>query len=76
MGFYTSRLMYDYCIVPKSKLKELITKNRYYHDYNSLSQTFPEDLIPERTDWDSMRNYADGLYYLIEDIMSLFEEEK
>lgn len=42
--------MYDYCIVPKSKLKELITKNRYYHDYNSLSQTFPEDLIPERTD--------------------------
>lgn len=66
----------DYCIVPKSKLNELVTEDRYYQGYNGLLQTFPEDLIPERTDWRSIKDYADGLYYLIEDIMSLFEEDK
>lgn len=34
--------------------------------YCSVSNNSPEDLIEERTDWDEMKSYADGLYYFIE----------
>lgn len=34
--------------------------------YCSVSNKFPEDLIEERTNWNEMKSYADGLYYFIE----------
>lgn len=33
--------------------------------YCSVSKNSPEDLIEERTDWDEMKSYADGLDYFI-----------
>lgn len=68
-------LLKDYCIVPKSDMNELIVENRDYKGYKSLTENFPEDLIPERTEWNTIRDYADGLYYLIEDLLSLFDYE-
>ena len=38
--------------------------------YCSAKERFPEDLREDRTDWDEMKSYADGLYYFIEDLKS------
>jgi hypothetical protein len=44
--------------------------------YCSTKENFPEDLIESRTDWDEMKNYADGLYYFIESLKSEIAEGK
>lgn len=44
--------------------------------YCSTKENFPEDLIESRTDWNEMKNYADGLYYFIESLKSEIAEGK
>lgn len=39
--------------------------------YESMSDKLPEDLCEERTDWDSLRDYADEMMYRISDMRGL-----
>lgn len=43
-------------------------------DYTWACDNRPEDLIECRTDWDSMKNYADELNYFLLDIYDLYAE--
>ena len=36
----------------------------------------PEDYIESRTDWLSLQNHADDMYYMLSDIKNLLEECK
>lgn len=38
--------------------------------YCNIKENFPEDLIESRTDWNDMKDYADGLYYFIKSLKS------
>lgn len=44
--------------------------------YCTVREHSPEDLIESRTDWDEMRNYADGLAYFIDNLKSEIAEGK
>lgn len=39
-------------------------------NYLSAKNNAPEDLIESRTSWDEMKEYADGLYYFIDSVIS------
>lgn len=42
--------------------------------YVSYRNSFPEDITPLRTDWDDMRNYADGMADFIDDLKDYLGE--
>ncbi len=65
----------DFYIVPKNEVKELVTRDVQYQGYKSLTKNFPEDLIPERIDWEDVRDYADGLYYLLCNLLCLLDKD-
>ena len=37
--------------------------------YLSAKYNYPEDLIESRTDWEAMKDYANGMYYFIQDLI-------
>ena len=41
-------------------------------DYWNVKNNCPEDLIESRTNWDEMKDYADGLYWFINSVISDF----
>ena len=38
--------------------------------------TAPEDYIESRTDWDTLQNRADDMYYMLSDIKTIIEQCK
>jgi hypothetical protein len=65
----------------KEKLKQILEiyendENRFggYTAIERLLESAPEDYIESRTDWDTLRNYADDMYYMLYNIKTLIEE--
>ena len=38
--------------------------------------TAPEDYVESRTDWNTLQNRADDMYYMLSDIKTIIEECK
>lgn len=67
----------DYCYVcygeAEGSIERVVNAEINYDEglsYLSAKNNNPEDLIESRTNWDEMKNYADGLYYFINSIIS------
>ena len=65
----------------KEKLKQILEiyeddENRFggYTAIERLHDSAPQDYIESRTDWDTLRNYADDMYYMLYNIKTLIEE--
>lgn len=64
---------------PENSIERLVYGEIEWDDdlgYWNARKHHPEDLIESRTDWDAMRNYADGLYYFIESLKSEIADGK
>lgn len=57
---------------PESIVEELVNWKLGFSkiDYSSIRKNFPEDLIESRTDWDTMKQYADDLDDFIDKLYS------
>ena len=67
----------DYCYVCYGKaedsIERLINAEINYDEglaYLSAKNNNPEDLIESRTSWDEIKDYADGLYWFIDSVIS------
>lgn len=67
----------DYCYScygePEDSIERIVNAEiNYDNDLNYLSakNNNPEDLIESRTSWDEMKDYADGLYWFINSVIS------
>lgn len=65
----------------KEKLKQILEiykndENRFggYTAIERFHESAPEDYIESRTDWNTLKNYADDMYYMLIDIKDLIEE--
>ena len=70
---YPKDYSYQYFGEVKNSLERLAAAEMEYDDdlsYCSAKDNHPEDLCESRTDWDDMKNYADGLYRFIEQLKS------
>lgn len=74
-------------MINKEEIKEKIDKilkvyeddeNRFggYTATERLHIDAPEDYVESRTDWLSLQNHADDMYYMLNDIKNLVEECK
>ena len=67
----------------KSKLKEILSlyeKDEYHCGGYCMTKyshiTAPEDYIESRTDWNTLQNRADDMYYMLSDIKTIVEQCK
>lgn len=58
---------------PEDSIERLVNAEINYDEglsYLCAKNNHPEDLIESRTDWNEMKDYADGLYYFINSLIS------
>lgn len=70
-GYYT-KISYKCFGKPTNAIEQIVYAETDYLDnlsYQSAKDNYPEDLIESRTDWEDMKDYADGMYYFIQDLM-------
>ena len=67
----------------KNKLDEILSlydKDEYRCGGYSMTEyshiTAPEDYIESRTDWNTLQNRADDMYYMLSDIKTIIEQCK
>ena len=67
----------------KNKLDEILSlydKDEYRCGVYFMTQyahiTAPEDYIESRTDWNTLQNRADDMYYMLSDIKTMIEQCK
>lgn len=71
----------------KEEIKEKITKilkiyendEKYFRGYAAterLHVSAPEDYVESRTDWDTLKDHADDMYYMLQDIQYIIEDIK
>ena len=67
----------DYCYAcygeAEDSIERLVNAEINYDEsltYLSAKNNHPEDLIESRTSWDEMKDYADGLYWFINSVIS------
>jgi hypothetical protein len=65
----------------KDKIKKIleIYKNdeKHFGGYTAierLNYIAPEDYIESRTEWDTLRNHADDMYYMLNEIQDIIKE--
>lgn len=65
----------------KSKIMWMLQKYKdereYFHGYRAiewLNNSAPEDDCQERTDWYTIRDYADDMYYMLSVFESIIDE--
>lgn len=64
---------------PTNTIEKIVFAEIDYLDdlsYLSAKDNNPEDLIESRTDWEVMKDYADGMYYFIHDLIEEFANGK
>ena len=75
----------NYCKMEdiKNKLDEILSlydKDEYRCGGYSMTEyshiTAPEDYIESRTDWNTLQNRADDMYYMLSDIKTIIEQCK
>lgn len=75
-GYYT-KIYYKCFGKPENAIEQIVFAEIDYLDnlsYLSAKNRRPEDLCESRTDWDSMKDYADGMYYFICDLIRDVED--
>lgn len=40
-----------------------------------LHDSAPEDYVESRTDWDTLKDHADDMYYMLKDIYDIINED-
>lgn len=73
ISIYSCNSKYLYiCFGKPSNLFERLALSEINYDddlsYFNLKKYHPEDLTESRTDWDDLKDYADGMYYFIEEL--------
>lgn len=65
----------------KEKLKQILEiyedDEKGFGGYTAIKRLHvlePEDYIESRTDWDTLKNYAEDMYYMLYNIKTLIEE--
>ena len=61
----------------KNIFEQLAAAEMSYDDelyYCEMKKNSPEDLIESRTDWDTLKEYADGMSYFIERVKNEFAD--
>lgn len=69
---YYTKISYKCFGKPTNAIEQIVYAETDYLDnlsYLSAKDNHPEDLIESRTDWEDMKDYADGMYYFIQDLM-------
>lgn len=61
----------DYFIIDKESVSEILKNDRDYKEYDFLYRNCC-DLVPERLEWQELKNHADGMYRLLDNLVSLF----
>lgn len=70
---YYTKIYYKCFGVPTNAIEQIVFAETDYLDnlsYISTKENHSGDLIESRTDWESMKNYADGLYYYLQDLIN------
>ena len=76
---YYTKTSYKCFGKPTNAIEQIVFAETDYLDnlsYLSANDNHPEDLIESRTDWESMKDYADGMYYFIQDLIDDIAEGK
>lgn len=69
---YYTQISYKCFGKPTNAIEQIVYAETDYLDnlsYLSAKDNYPEDLIESRTDWERMKDYADGMYYFIHDLI-------
>ena len=65
----------------KDKIKRILeifeNDEKYFGGYSAIERlhySAPEDYIESRTEWDTLKDHADDMYYMLSEIYNIIQE--
>ena len=65
----------------KDKIKRILkifeNDDKYFGGYSAIKRlhySAPEDYIESRTEWDTLKDHADDMYYMLNEIQDIIKE--